>query len=325
MTALRRPITRPFARINGLPVAVGIVDGLLALAAWFKTATGYDLIVSSGIRTYVEQVAIFTARYTLAPNGRRVYDARWWKGQLWYRISAVGTVAAPGSSNHETGRSLDLRDSGPDAGVAASFNTHRNRLLSANLHRFGFTHTGKNFGEPWHIEQLQVADPFLGQGKPQSISSSDVGQPLTGGSGAGGTNTQEDKMNKDQEQKLDKVIDLLTQRVGPHNETVPETVGRIVKRQGGSVKQKSMTTTTSEARDAAKWSKARQGGSVKDPSITALLLSVLELVSSGNADTQKIVMDRAAEIDLTLDTDADPEYDDEDEQIEPVEPIPDED
>lgn len=322
MTALRQPITRPFARINGLPVAVGIVDDLLALAAWFKTATGYDLIVSSGIRTYVEQVEIFTARYTLAPNGRRVYDARWWKGQLWYRISSVGTVAAPGSSNHETGRSLDLRDSGPDAGVAASFSTHRNRLLSANLHRFGFTHTGKNFGEPWHIEQLQVADPFLGQGKPQSIRSSDVGQPLTGGSGAGGTNTQEDKMNKDQEQKLDKVIDLLTQRVGPHNETVPESVGRLVKRQGGSVKQKTITATASEARDAAVWGKARTKGSVKDPSLTAMLTAILEVVTGGDEDAKRLISDRAVAIDLTLDTDPDPEYDDEDE---PIEPIPDED
>lgn len=136
--------------------------------------------------------------------------------------------------------------------------------------------------------------------------------PPAGGGGATETTpNEEDEMNAEQEAKLDKLLAIATQRVGPHNETVPESVGRLVKRQGGSVKQQTITTTASEGRDAAKWSKARQGGSVKDPSITALLLSVLELVSSGNADTQKIVMDRAAEIDLTLSTDSDPEYDDE--------------
>jgi hypothetical protein len=116
-------IRRPFARIDGWPVAIGIVPDLLALKAWFKQATGFNLIVSSGIRTYAEQEAIFRQRYTRTPGGRRVYDVRYWQGVPWYRVSAAGTVAAPGSSNHETGRSLDLRDDGPDPGVASSFNT----------------------------------------------------------------------------------------------------------------------------------------------------------------------------------------------------------
>lgn len=149
--------------------------------------------------------------------------------------------------------------------------------------------------ELWHIVDL---DPWA--------SSASGG----GGSAASVTN-EEDEMNAAQEAKLDKLLAIATQRVGPHNETVPESVGRLVKRQGGSVKQKPLTTTAGEGRDAAKWSKARQGGSVKDPSITALLLSILEIVSKGNAGTQKLVMDRAAEIDLTLDTDPDPEYTDE--------------
>ncbi|MDN3309547.1 M15 family metallopeptidase [Microbacterium oryzae] len=172
-------ITRPFARIDGLPVAIGIVENVLAAKAWFRGETGYDLIVYSAIRTYDDQVAIFTARYTRTPNGRRVYDIRTWQGVLWYRISAAGTVAAPGTSNHETGRSLDLRDSGPDAGVASSFSSPRNQLLSQNASRFGLTHTGKNFAEPWHFEDLGISDPFLGQGKPTAIDPSDPGQPIS--------------------------------------------------------------------------------------------------------------------------------------------------
>lgn len=120
-------------------------------------------------------------------------------------------------------------------------------------------------------------------------------------------------MTPEQEKKLDKVIAILSQRVGPHNETVPESVGRLVKRQGGSVKQKTLTTTLSEARDAAKWNKARTRGSVKDPSITAMLTAVLEIVSKGDEQTMRMITDRAAAIDLTLDTDPDPEYDETDE------------
>ena len=183
---LRTPITRPFARIDGLPVAVMIVAPLLAMAAAFTAVfPGIALVVYSGIRTYAEQEAIFRERYVTAANinGRRVYDARWWQGVLWYRISPAGTVAAPGSSNHETGRSLDLRDTGADPGVSASFATARNRWLSENCHRWGFTHTGKNFGEPWHFEQLQVADPCGGMGKPAAISPTDPGQPFTTAAG----------------------------------------------------------------------------------------------------------------------------------------------
>jgi len=322
---IREPITRPFARIDGLPVAVHIVGDLVAMAAEFAVVfPGIELRVNSGIRTYAEQEAIFRQRYVTADRigGRRVYDVRRWQGILWYRISAVGTVAQPGTSNHETGRSVDLYDTGTDAGVASSFLTPRNIWLSQNCHRWGFTHTGRNFREPWHFEQLRVLDPFGGMGKPHSISSSDPGQPLTGGSGGGGIN-EEDVMNKDQEKKLDKVLSILSQRVGPHNETVPESIGRIVKRQGGSVKQQTVTKTISEGRDASTWGKGRIGGSVKNPSITAMLQAIYEAVTKNSNDSAVMaIMDRAAQIDLTLDTDPDPEYDETDEA---VEMIPDED
>jgi hypothetical protein len=43
---------------------------------------GVGLIVTSGIRTYEEQVKIFLERYVVASQvrGRRVYDTRVWNG-----------------------------------------------------------------------------------------------------------------------------------------------------------------------------------------------------------------------------------------------------
>lgn len=177
-------ITRPFTRIDGLPVAIGIAISVLMLKALFLAETGYNLIVFSAIRTYAEQEVIFRQRYVLAGdiNSRRVYDSRWWNGQLWYRISAAGTVAAPGTSNHETGRSIDFSDSGPYPGVSSSFDAPRNLVLRRLMSQVGFTLTGLNFGEPWHGENLEVADPWLGLGKPNFIDSSDPGQILDGSS-----------------------------------------------------------------------------------------------------------------------------------------------
>lgn len=294
-------MAKAFSRINGWPVAVGIVRDFLAMAAAFKAQFGVELTVTSGIRTYTEQVEIFTQRYTPAPNGRRVYDTRRWNGQLWYRISGAGTVAQPGTSNHETGRSLDLADTGSDAGVASSFGSPRNRWLSQNCWRWGFTHTGTGFAEPWHFEQLRIADPFLGRGKPNSISSNDPGEPIGGAAGGGG---DEDEMNSSQEKKLDDALRFA--KAAYEKSRDAERWTRWLKaRIKGSTKQKSLTVTTSEARDAAQWLKVRTKGSVKQPSITALLESIVEAVVSEKKPTRNQINARAVEIDKVLVTDAD--------------------
>ena len=201
---IREPITQPFARIDGLPVAVRIVNDFFRMAAEFAAEfPGIRLVVYSGIRTYEDQVRIFKERYVTNPAGRRVYDVRQWQGQLWYRISAVGTVAQPGTSNHESGRALDLRDTGSDAGVASSFLTPRNIWLSRNCGRFGFTHTGKNFAEPWHFEHLACPDPWGGLSKPLSILTSNPGQPLTT------TPSEEDDMTPEQDKMLKQIHEAL--------------------------------------------------------------------------------------------------------------------
>jgi hypothetical protein len=119
-----------------------------------------NLLVSSGIRTYEEQVAIFRSRYVRAAdvNGRRVYDTRWWNGVLWYRISSAGTVAQPGTSNHEiqgNKAAVDIRDTGDSAGVTVA-SSLRGRWLRQNAWRWGLVASGDGFGEGWHFDVLNI-------------------------------------------------------------------------------------------------------------------------------------------------------------------------
>ena len=118
------------------------------------------LLVSSGIRTNAEQRAIFFDRYVTAGNvrGRRVYDTRWWNGTRWYRISSAGTVAVPGTSNHEiqgNRAAVDIRDTGSDAGVT-SRNSTRGRWIRQNAARFGLIASGDGFGEGWHFDIVNI-------------------------------------------------------------------------------------------------------------------------------------------------------------------------
>lgn len=118
---------------------------------------GIFVKISSAIRTREEQKRIFLARYVTADrvNGRRVYDTRWWNGRLWYRISSAGTVAAPGTSNHEiqgTKAAVDIRDTGRDAGIT-SRNSARGKWIRAWCKRTGLMiASGDGFGEGWHFD-----------------------------------------------------------------------------------------------------------------------------------------------------------------------------
>lgn len=126
------------------------------LSADMHSTFGVWVRVRSGIRTHEEQKRVFLERYVTAGNvrGRRVYDTRWWNGALWYRISSAGTVAVPGSSNHEIQGSkaaADLYDSGSDAGITVA-GSRRANWLRANAGRYGLIASGYGFGEPWHYD-----------------------------------------------------------------------------------------------------------------------------------------------------------------------------
>jgi hypothetical protein len=148
------------------------------LDADFFKRWGVHIIVSSGIRLRSEQAAIWYARYVTAGNvrGRRVYDTRWWKGQLWYRISSAGTVLPPDSplANHvlentDSG-AVDLRDTGKDAGILTA-GSERDRWLheivngKPRIEHYNLSNEGDGFGERWHKKYL--GNPWAAVPKPK--------------------------------------------------------------------------------------------------------------------------------------------------------------
>lgn len=146
----------------------------------FKAKFGCELLVSSGIRTNQEQRDIFLSKFRVEWFSNGPYnDVRWWGGKRYVRYGGGGTVAVPGTSNHEVQGSkaaVDLRDSGEDAGVATGFN-ERADWLRYNAPRLGLIASGYGFGEPWHYDVPDIfrtppaAAPAGGNSKPVIIPS----------------------------------------------------------------------------------------------------------------------------------------------------------
>jgi len=150
--------------------------------AAFFAVFGLHLIIADAIRTAAEQERIFRERYVTAGNirGRRVYDTRMWNGVRWYRISAAGTVAVPGTSNHQIQgnyAAVDFWDTGNDPGVSRA-GTARANWLRANAPRFDFEPEGYGFNEAWHYRARNIfntppAAPAAGDGNAPPVSEED--------------------------------------------------------------------------------------------------------------------------------------------------------
>lgn len=169
-------MTTNLITFQGILVTLYMKYVLERVDAWLQKNYGLRLVCRDGIRTYDKQKSIFLARYVTAANlrGRKVYDTRWWEGQLWYRIDATGTVATPGSSNHEvqgTGdaarAAVDIADSGADAGITVK-NSARGRAMRAAAAELGIEPEGDNFAEGWHwlIRGINRAVPGQGGSTP---------------------------------------------------------------------------------------------------------------------------------------------------------------
>jgi hypothetical protein len=129
------------------------------IETWLFVNFGLHVVLRDAIRTAQQQVDIFLSRYVTAGNvrGRKVYDTRWWNGQVWYRVSAAGTVAVPSTSNHEVQGSgdsaraaVDIADSGADAGITVK-GSARGRAIRAAASELGIEFEGDSFGEGWHV------------------------------------------------------------------------------------------------------------------------------------------------------------------------------
>lgn len=113
---------------------------------------------SKGIRLNEDQRRIFLSRYRPQSSGNGPYgDVRWWNGRRYVRHSGLGTVAQPGSSNHEiqgTTAAVDLADSG-GAGIG-TWGSERSNWLRKNAANYGLIPEGFNFGEAWHYAMPNI-------------------------------------------------------------------------------------------------------------------------------------------------------------------------
>lgn len=123
-------------KIDGCNVAVATGAAFIKVAQKFKSETGLTLHIKSGLRTRLEQT------------------------NLWndYMSGKGGLAAKPGTSEHETGRALDVYDSGNDPGVTVA-GTARHIIVVRLMLEEGFKATGDTFGEPWHFEFWKT-DPY---------------------------------------------------------------------------------------------------------------------------------------------------------------------
>lgn len=116
-------------KIDGCNVAVATGAAFIKVAQKFKSETGLTLHIKSGLRTRLEQTILWND----------------------YMSGKRGLAAKPGTSEHETGRALDVYDSGTDPGVTVA-GTTRHIILVRLMLEEGFKATGDTFGEPWHFE-----------------------------------------------------------------------------------------------------------------------------------------------------------------------------
>ena len=157
-----------FATMNDQRVTPYMKYQLTRLDADLRKLFGVGLVVTSAIRLNSEQRDIFLQRYVTAGNirGRKVYDTRVWNGTRYYRISPAGTVAQPGTSNHEiqgNRAAVDIRDSGSDAGITVR-NSKRGQWLRQNASKYGLVASGDGFGEGWHFDVPNYNQAVPGSG-----------------------------------------------------------------------------------------------------------------------------------------------------------------
>lgn len=141
---------------DGHRLTAAMLHDFVALDEEFFRRTGERLRISDGIRTAEEQERIFRDRYRVQATGNGPFnDVRWWQGQRWVRVKDGGTVAAPGSSNHQiniaAGRlgALDIYDTGRDAGILTR-GSFRANVFDEIAPGYGYDSEGYAFGENWH-------------------------------------------------------------------------------------------------------------------------------------------------------------------------------
>ncbi len=124
--------------VDGQRVAANVAADYSRLEAEFRRVFGLDLIISSGVRTWAEQKALWDA-----------YDS----GRSSVRAAHPNDPKAFHVETNPIGpRAIDIRDSGADAGVTR-YGNPRSKWIRDNAHRFNFDPAGyDHYNEPWHLE-----------------------------------------------------------------------------------------------------------------------------------------------------------------------------
>lgn len=109
-------------------------------------AAGIDLSPTSQADTYrsleVQEYG-FYQRYTDNPKPALMKQKpRIYKGKAWYLKKGMAPMAVPGTSNHNLGIAIDIKDASGS----------RLAWLLANEAKFGFSHELDS--EPWHIRYV---------------------------------------------------------------------------------------------------------------------------------------------------------------------------
>jgi hypothetical protein len=107
-------------------------------------AEGVLLDATGTYRSYDQQVALFTSRYTKSATGGKTKK---WNGVTYYQKPGVAMAATPGTSNHGLGVTADLAER-TAAGQLQSVGEKTLRWLAANGPSFGFWNSVKS--EAWH-------------------------------------------------------------------------------------------------------------------------------------------------------------------------------
>ena len=109
-------------------------------------AAGIDLSPTSQADTYHSletQEYGFYSRYTDTPKPALMKQKpRIYKGKAWYLKKGMAPMAVPGTSNHNLGIAIDIKDA----------TGNRLAWLLANEHLYGFSHELDS--EPWHIRYV---------------------------------------------------------------------------------------------------------------------------------------------------------------------------
>lgn len=159
----------------------GFVLAIDAAKAWDRSIAEYGkgVLLTGAWRSYETQLEIFLIRYR---RGNRAgdpgfsNDVRWWPadGNYWTRLSQYAAAAVPGTSNHGSGRAVDVktrRDAAdppyPQSVIWSSWtDTDRADFLRVAAKNGWDDDEGRSVNEVWHLTWYAERDQHRGQSAP---------------------------------------------------------------------------------------------------------------------------------------------------------------